>query len=319
MNDSNTFQKDVLAGGDFDMVKLRSDFLTWWYNLLTFFFAFLLMTATIGYAVMLLVQPGMWQDLLDMPLIIKINFAVYYLLSFWMVLSVVLSWYSWKYAMDWILICASVFIVFVIYMWTASVGLKSPVNTLGLTIVLVTLSILVWRATVIREDWRNGTRKANVPAGMEPFLKADSLPARSSLLPWWMHVVMSVLTAVHIICLISCFAYFAEIQEGPDYVMPREEFAGFSIILFFLIFHIAGCILLWYSWKHAVGFTIIPSVGFGLLSASFMLMFDSELMMVLGMMIPYFLLQSFLIVRLLRIHREWKRRPRKKSIPLELS
>lgn len=133
---------------------------------------------------------------------------------------------------------------------------------------------------------------------------------RSSLVPLWMHLVMSALALLHVFCIAVCI--FAIVQD--EVVTANKENIGwYKLVLFILslVFagKIAGCILIWCGWSRAVGFTIGWALALlpVLLLTLIAIILDESAWIALYVILPYVLLHLVFIIRLFLVRHRWKR------------
>jgi len=132
-------------------------------------------------------------------------------------------------------------------------------------------------------------------------------PPRSSLIPLWMHVMMGVLTALHIFCIFVGVITVVQLStvNPDDFVIWLVAFVGLSMAL--SAANIVGCIGIWFRWNWGVNFTIIAAVG---LAVSLILILVvaatiKKFWQGLYFILPFTLLHISFTIRLFLMRREW--------------
>ncbi|WP_157962808.1 hypothetical protein [Chitinophaga deserti] len=136
---------------------------------------------------------------------------------------------------------------------------------------------------------------------------------RALLIPWWIHVCLSVVVFLSFVFGSVCFGLIFQMGERLDEPAFRIGFSiGMSIVVLLCYSITAGCILMWCRWKHAVAFMIVQS-GF---LAVFMVFATVGTIrdrswdgLVFAVVFLVFL--SILTIHLFKVRKEWKAGKRK--------
>lgn len=135
---------------------------------------------------------------------------------------------------------------------------------------------------------------------------------RSSLIPWWQHLLMVLLMGMEVLACIGIISGIVQADPRTSDTRLQQILIMVGIVGILILCSVAGKILIWCRWKHAVAFTL-PSAS--LLSAGAILMVTflgiiKEQSEVSGIFSPYLLLNGGLAVRLIFMLRDWKSLPR---------
>lgn len=313
MNHLQAFKNDLLGGREYEVPKFRFELLPWWYNLFALLCVMILLLITAGYAVALITTPGSRVDLLRLPAVMQINLALFYLLSIWMIVSVITGWCSWKYAMDSILACSICSIAFMMYMLAGTILRNAKVNKYVFLWAVLPYAVFTWRAFRIREDWKSRQRKPalseNQEAGLShPATVQADAKARKALLTSKIQVLMAVLavlSSVMITILIFALKDWNHTDSGDIiawvFMLP---------LIVLLLIQTAGIISLWYGWKRAVTLTKLVSIVLAGIwfAATGVCLSDDNNIWNAAFFLPLFLLQAWFVVQLYSIKKKWKGR-----------
>ncbi|MGE7776345.1 hypothetical protein ACQKLP_16575 [Chitinophaga sp. NPDC101104] len=141
-------------------------------------------------------------------------------------------------------------------------------------------------------------------------------PPRASLVPLWMHLLMGLLVLLYVLCVFIGIFTIEETLQGKEDAIYKKWFSFvMSLVIFMFAALVAGCVLIWCSWRQAVNFTVAPAVMVSLLMLLCVVVCfaDERSWRAIYVVLPFTFLQLAFNVRLFLIQRQWKLRPRKKG------
>lgn len=135
---------------------------------------------------------------------------------------------------------------------------------------------------------------------------------RGALLPWWLHLLLGACMAMDLFALLIVSFSLKYVDAKADDSMRLVVFSIFAAVGAFICGNIAGKILVWCRWNHAVGFALAPAILLCLTSVVFVAYFSFVVATpsVVGIFLPYLLLNVAVTIRLYTMLREWKALPR---------
>lgn len=142
------------------------------------------------------------------------------------------------------------------------------------------------------------------------------VPPRATLVPLWMHLLMGLLVLLYVLCVCIGIFTIQETLQGKEDAIYKKWFSFvMSLVVFMFAALVAGCVLIWCSWRQAVNFTVAPAVVVSLLMLlSVVVCFTDEgSWRAIYVVLPFTILQLAFSVRLFLIQGQWKLRPRTKS------